>query len=115
MVFFKENKTLRPDQGPVGAMGLPLTPLLSLAVDRTIVPYGSLMWLDSTHPKTQQAMQQGMLAQDTGGAIRGRVRADYFWGTGAEAGELAGVTRQPLRLWLLWPKGLELPATANPT
>ena len=110
VVFFRENAVLNPEDGPVGALGVPLTGELSLAVDRSIVPYGSLLWMDSTHPVTGQALHQGALAQDTGGAIRGRVRADYFWGTGAQAGQAAGVTRQPLKLWLLWPKGASLPS-----
>lgn len=109
MVFFKENKVLNPNEGPVGALGIPLTEELSIAIDRTKIPYGSLMWLQSSNPATQENINHGVLAQDTGGAIRGRVRADYFWGTGHKAGELAGITRQPLQLWLLWPKNAELP------
>ena len=110
VVFFQENKVLDPSQGPIGALGVSLTPHLSLAVDQTLVPYGSLLWIASTHPETKTTIAQGMLAQDTGGAIRGRVRADYFWGTGKTAGELAGITRQPLELWLIWPKATPLPS-----
>ncbi|HEY1057530.1 MAG TPA: MltA domain-containing protein [Limnobacter sp.] len=113
VVFFAENTVLSPEQGPIGALGLPLTGEFSLAVDRSLVPYGALMWLDSTNPVNQKPMQHAALAQDTGGAIRGRVRADYFWGTGHAAGEAAGKTRQTLRLWLLWPKGVDLPKTGN--
>lgn len=109
MVFFEENKILNPQDGPVGALGVPLHAGLSIAIDRNRIPYGSLMWLQSPHPSNEQTIAQGALAQDTGGAIRGRVRADYFWGTGKQAGELAGVTRQPLQLWLLWPKDAKLP------
>ena len=109
VVFFKENKVLRPKEGPVGAMGVPLTGKLSLAVDREKIPYGSPIWIESTNPVTKAPIAHGMLAQDTGGAIRGRVRADYFWGTGDEAGEAAGLTRQPLKMWLIWPKGTPLP------
>lgn len=109
VVFFKENKVLSPKEGPVGAMGVPLTGGLSLAIDREKVPYGSPIWIESSNPVTNAAIAHGMLAQDTGGAIRGRVRADYFWGTGDEAGEAAGLTRQPLKMWLIWPKGTPLP------
>lgn len=113
VVFFKENKVLRPQEGPVGAMGVPLTAGLSLAIDREKVPYGSPIWIASTDPLTNKPMTQGTLAQDTGGAIRGRVRADYFWGTGAKAGEAAGLTRQPLKMWLIWPKGTPLPESGS--
>ena len=66
-------------------------------------------------PQTREAIHQGALAQDTGGAIRGRIRADYYWGTGNAAGEAAGLTKQPLRMWLIWPKGAVLPnAGAGP-
>lgn len=109
MVFFAENKVLNPQDGPVGALGVPLHGGVSIAIDRSRIPYGSMMWLQSTNPATNEPMEQGTLAQDTGGAIRGRVRADYFWGTGKEAGDLAGITRQPLKLWLLWPRDATLP------
>ncbi|HEX4878458.1 MAG TPA: MltA domain-containing protein [Limnobacter sp.] len=113
VVFFKENKILRPEDGPIGALGLPLTPKLSLAIDRQRVPYGSMLWIESTDPVNQQAIEQGTLAQDTGGAIRGRIRADYFWGTGEEAGHAAGLTRQPLKMWLIWPKSEPLPTQGS--
>lgn len=109
VVFFQENKVLRPEQGPLGGLGLPLKDKLSLAVDRTFVPYGTMLWIDSTDPITKQPLQQGMLAQDTGGAIRGRVRGDFYWGTGAQAGQAAGTTKQTLKMWMLWPKGVPLP------
>lgn len=109
VVFFRENKVLRPKEGPVGAMGVPLTAQLSLAIDREKVPYGSPVWIESSNPVTNAPIAQGTLAQDTGGAIRGRVRADYFWGTGEKAGEAAGLTRQPLKMWLIWPKDTPLP------
>lgn len=109
VVFFTENKALNPNDGPIGALGIPLTGELSLAVDRRRVPYGSMVWVDSTNPINGKPIQKGMLAQDTGGAITGRVRADFYWGTGKEAGQAAGLTRQPLKMWLIWPKGLALP------
>lgn len=104
IVFFTENTVIKPEQGPVGALGIPLTPKRSIAIDRSKIPYGSLLWLDSSNPQTNEPLHQGVLAQDTGGAIVGRVRADFFWGTGTQAGQLAGITRQPLKLWLFWPK-----------
>lgn len=113
VVFFKENKVLRPQEGPMGAMGVPLTGGLSLAIDREKVPYGSPLWIESSNPVNNAAIAHGMLAQDTGGAIRGRIRADYFWGTGDEAGEAAGLTRQPLKMWLIWPKGTPLPESGS--
>lgn len=105
VVFFQENPILKPEEGPVGALGIPLTGMLSIAVDRQRIGYGTPLWIKSTHPITGKPITQGGLAQDTGGAIRGRVRADYFWGTGPVAGEAAGLTRQPLQMWVLWPKG----------
>lgn len=113
VVFFKENKVLRPQEGPVGAMGVPLTGGLSLAIDRQKVPYGSPLWIESSNPVNNAALAHGMLAQDTGGAIRGRIRADYFWGTGDQAGEAAGLTRQPLKMWLIWPKDTPLPESGS--
>jgi membrane-bound lytic murein transglycosylase A len=109
VVFFQENTVLKPEQGPTGGLGVPLKGGLSLAVDRSRVPYGSMLWVDSTHPITQKPLQHGMLAQDTGGAIRGRVRGDYFWGTGYQAGQAAGTTKQNLSMWLIWPKESPLP------
>lgn len=113
VVFFEENKVLNANQGPVGALGLPLTGGMSLAVDRGLVPYGSMLWIDSLNPITRKPLQHGVLAQDTGGAIRGRVRADYFWGTGHEAGALAGLTKENLKMWLIWPKGAPLHDAGN--
>ena len=109
VVFFTENKKLNPNEGPVGALGLPLTPELSLAVDRKRIAYGSMIWVETTHPSTGQSIRKGMLAQDTGGAISGRVRGDFYWGSGRQAGQWAGLMRQPLKMWLLWPKGVPLP------
>ncbi len=103
-VFFRE---LGPKwHAPPGAMGLSLLPERSLAVDRRFVPLGVPVWLDSSWPMTDTPLRRLMLAMDTGGAIKGRVRADFFWGMGPEAGALAGRTRQPLRLWLLLPRGV---------
>ena len=81
---------------------MPLTPGRSIAVDRESIPYGTPVWLDSRGPQVN--LQRLVMAQDTGSAITGAVRADYFAGWGPEAGELAGRLRQPLRLWVLWPR-----------
>lgn len=104
VVFFRETPLKEFDAmfGPPGAQGVPLTPGRSIAVDPQSIPYGTPVWLASEGP--QLTLQKLVLAQDTGSAIVGAVRADYFVGWGAQAGELAGRLKQPLRLWVLWPK-----------
>lgn len=103
-VFFREEPLPELDAafGPRGAQGVPLTPGRSIAVDRDSIPYGTPVWLASPGPLLN--LQRLVLAQDTGSAIVGAVRADYFVGWGAEAGEQAGRVKQPLRLWVLWPR-----------
>ncbi len=101
-VFFREEPLLDPDEGPRGAQGVALTPGRSIAVDPLSIPYGTPVWLSSTGPQIN--LQKLVLAQDTGSAIVGAVRADYFAGWGAQAGELAGRLKQRLQLWVLWPK-----------
>jgi membrane-bound lytic murein transglycosylase A len=103
-VFFREEPLSELDAafGPRGAQGVPLTPGRSIAVDKDSIPYGTPVWLASTGPLL--TLRRLVLAQDTGGAIVGAVRADYFTGWGPEAGEVAGRLKQPLRLWVLWPK-----------
>ncbi|WP_332687892.1 MltA domain-containing protein [Devosia sp.] len=103
-VFFREEALSELDAafGPRGAQGVPLTPGRSIAVDRDSIPYGTPVWLASSGPLVN--LQKLVLAQDTGSAIVGAVRADYFAGTGGEAGDMAGRLKQPLRLWVLWPK-----------
>jgi membrane-bound lytic murein transglycosylase A len=81
---------------------VPLTPGRSIAVDKDSIPYGTPVWLASTGPGLD--LRRLVVAQDTGSAIVGAVRADYFTGWGPEAGELAGRLKQPLRLWVLWPR-----------
>ncbi|MDP3761289.1 MAG: MltA domain-containing protein [Ramlibacter sp.] len=104
VVFFREEPMSELDAafGPRGAQGVPLTPGRSIAVDKESIPYGTPVWLASTGPVT--SLQRLVLAQDTGSAIVGAVRADFFTGWGPEAGELAGRLKQPLRLWVLWPR-----------
>jgi membrane-bound lytic murein transglycosylase A len=110
VVFFREEPLPDPNVGPRGAMGVPLTPGRSIAVDPKSVPYGTPVWLDSTEPLSSTALQRLVMAQDTGSAITGAVRADYFWGWANGAEAQAGRMKQPLRLWVLWPKGLATPA-----
>jgi membrane-bound lytic murein transglycosylase A len=104
VVFFREEALPDPNLGPRGAAGVPLTPGRSVAVDPQSVPYGSLLWISTTEPLSSKPLQRLVLAQDTGSAITGAVRADYFWGWGAEAESQAGRMKQPLRWWVLWPK-----------
>lgn len=112
-VFFTEEKLADPTEGPKGAQGVPLTPGRSVAVDPASVPLGTPVFLDTTYPATDRPLRRLVVAQDTGGAIRGAVRADFFWGFGHEAGDQAGRMRQQLRMWMLWPKGAALPVTAG--
>jgi membrane-bound lytic murein transglycosylase A len=101
-VFFKEEAMGDDSIGPRGAQGLPLTAGRSIAVDPQSVSYGTPLWLVSPGPT--QSLQRLVVAQDTGSAIVGAVRADLYMGTGVVAGELAGRMKQPLRLWALLPR-----------
>jgi membrane-bound lytic murein transglycosylase A len=106
-VFFRElpSQNADPNLGPPGAMGVPLTPRRSIAIDPRFIPLGAPVYLATTWPLSDQPLSRMVFAQDTGGAIRGAVRADFFWGFGPEAGALAGRMRQQGRMWLLWPRG----------
>src|SRR5574341_1620416 len=106
-VFFRE---LTAREGPIGALSVPLQAEYSLAVDRRFVPLGAPVFLATTSPLSDQPLERLMAAHDTGGAIRGVVRADFFWGTGPDAGAQAGRMRQQGRMWLLWPTGEPLPS-----
>jgi membrane-bound lytic murein transglycosylase A len=106
-VFFRELAVT--GEGPPGALGVPLSAEYSLAVDRRFVPLGAPVYLASTYPLSEERLERMMAAQDTGGAIRGVVRADFYWGTGPEAGMMAGRMRQQGRMWLMWPRGEPLP------
>ncbi|VCU70979.1 Membrane-bound lytic murein transglycosylase A precursor [Pigmentiphaga humi] len=114
VVFFREEAVADASEGPKGALGLPLTPLRSIAVDPSIVPLGSLAYLATTRPNTRQPMNLAVLAQDTGTAIKGPARVDLFWGFGDEAGDMAGRMKQESRLWVLWPKGEGVPIGSPP-
>jgi peptidoglycan lytic transglycosylase A len=106
-VFFRELPALAAGAGPVGALGVPLTPQRSVAVDPRYVPLGAPLFLSTTWPSSDLPLNRLVLAQDTGGAIRGPVRADFFWGFGADAGALAGRMRQQGRMWVLLPKDVK--------
>ena len=113
-VFFRElPETVTPPSGagvgPPGAMGVPLTPERSIAVDPRHVPLGAPVHIATTWPNSDKPLQRLMLAQDTGGAIRGAVRADFFWGASDKAAIEAGRMQQSLRMWVLLPKGYSAP------
>ncbi len=106
-VFFERIDGLEPEAGPIGGAGLSLTPHRSIAVDRSIWSYGLPFWLETELPMTLQSAERVarlMIAQDTGSAILGAARADYFMGTGAEAGRRAGLVRQSASFTVLLPK-----------
>jgi membrane-bound lytic murein transglycosylase A len=104
-VFFRELPLGDPKAGPVGALGVALTPGYSLAADTRYVPLGSPVLLATTEPASGAALTRPMFVQDTGGAIRGPLRFDFFWGYGAEAGGRAGRQRTEGSAWVLVPKG----------
>ena len=102
-VFFRELPATA--NGPPGSLGVPLTAQRSIAVDQRFVPLGAPVFIATTWPNTSRPLNRLMLAQDTGGAIRGAVRADFFWGYGEAAGREAGRMKQRLRMWVLLPLG----------
>ncbi len=107
-VFFKEEKIVDPGKGPRGALGVPLTAQRSIAIDPQFISLGAPVFVSTTRPNSDLPLRQLMMAQDTGGAIRNPVRADFFWGFGDEAGELAGKMKQAGQMWLLIPKVLSV-------
>jgi membrane-bound lytic murein transglycosylase A len=111
VVFFKEAPVDDPGAGPKGSQGIPLTPGRSIAVDPGCVPLGAPVFLSTTLPDSGTQLQRLVVAQDTGGAISGAPRADFFFGTGTQAGELAGKMRQSGSMWLLWPRTAALPSS----
>lgn len=106
-VFFRELPLNDPANGPVGALGVPLVPGRSIAVDPRYVPLGAPVFLATTFPASNAPLNRLVIAQDTGGAIRNPVRADFFWGFGAEAGVQAGQMRQQGKMWVLLPKNFK--------
>ena len=109
-VFFRELPVGLP--GPLGALGVPITAERSVAVDPRYIPLGAPVFLATTYPNSSTPLNRLMLAQDTGGAIKGGVRADFYWGAGDIAGQRAGAMKQPGKIWVLLPKGF-LPTPAN--
>ena len=103
-IFFKEERLPDPSIGPKGALGVPLTPARSVAIDPQFLPLGAPVWLATTRAGSEVPLQRLMMGQDTGGAIRGAVRADFFYGFGNEAAESAGRMKQRGQLWVLLPK-----------
>jgi peptidoglycan lytic transglycosylase A len=118
-VFFREVATPAPGtleaaiDGPIGTLGVPLAAGRTVAVDTRSIPLGAPVFLATTFPLSTKPLNRLVLAQDTGGAIRGAVRADFFWGFGEEAGREAGRMKQEGRMWLLWPKGAAAPGSAS--
>lgn len=112
-VFFRKLETASAE-GPLGSLGVPLTPGRSIATDRSRIPHGALMYLDGIDPLHRKPLRKAVVSQDTGGAIIGTVRADVFWGAGDEAERRAGLMRENGQLWLLWPADTAPPASAVP-
>lgn len=110
VVFFKEEIIKDPSEGPKGAYGIPLVARRSIAVDPTFVPLGSPVFLSTTMPASNEPLNRLVFAQDTGTAIRGAARADFFWGFGDQAGALAGRMKQKTQMWVLWPKEAGAPS-----
>jgi membrane-bound lytic murein transglycosylase A len=113
VVFFREEEITDPELGPRGALGVPLTAGRSVAIDARLLPLGAPLFLATTHPVSGEPLRRLVVGQDTGGAIRGAIRADLFFGLGSDAGEQAGRMRSDGKLWLLWPKGLAPPVDGN--
>lgn len=109
-VFFQELD----GEGPLGGENIALTPLRSLAIDRSLLPYGMPLWVDIAPPmEGEHGLQRLMIAQDTGGAIRGPVRGDVFWGYGERAEIIAGHMKSNGRYWALLPKSLDARSVEN--
>lgn len=112
-VFFREERLPDPSIGPKGALGVPLTPQRSVAIDASLLPLGAPIFLSTTQANSDIPLQRLVMAQDTGGAIRGAIRVDYFFGFGTEASENAGRMKQRGNVWVLLPKPLPARAGAS--
>lgn len=110
MVFFREERISDSIAGPKGAYSIPLVAQRTVAVDPEYVPLGSPLYLATTYPSSNAPLEKVVFAQDTGGAIKGAARVDFFWGSGDEAGEQAGRMKQDTQLWVLWPVGMGEPS-----
>ncbi|MFD2365629.1 murein transglycosylase A [Pseudoduganella sp. GCM10020061] len=104
-IFFREERIADPSVGPKGALNVPLTPARSVAIDPSFLPLGAPIYLATTEAGSDVPMRRLVMGQDTGGAIRGEVRADFFYGFGPEAADKAGRMKQPGTVWVLLPKG----------
>ena len=93
--------------GPIGAFGIPLTPMRSLAIDPKFIPYGAPVWLETRGPD-QEKINRLVVALDTGAAIKGPVRGDYFWGKGENAFYKAGRMKSKGRYFIFLPKNTKL-------
>lgn len=101
-VFFRELPAGLP--GPLGALGVPILAERTVAVDPKFIPLGAPVFLSTTEPNSTKPLKRMMMAQDTGGAIKGGVRADFFWGAGPDAGTKAGAMKQSGKIWVFLPK-----------
>ena len=106
-VFFRELPQGLP--GPIGALGVPITSERSVAIDRRFIPLGAPIFLSTTEPNSNVSLNKFMIAQDTGGAINGGVRADFYWGQGNKAGAKAGKMKQSGEMWVMLPKAYSFP------
>lgn len=106
-VFFRKLPNDLP--GPIGALGVSIEAERSVAIDPKFIPLGAPVFLSTTQPNTSEPLERLMVAQDTGGAIRGGVRADFYWGSGDEAGRKAGSMKQQGKIWTLLPRDYALP------
>ena len=104
-VFFRELPAGLP--GPIGALGVPIAAERSVAIDPKFIPLGAPVFLSTTQPNSTKPLKRLVLAQDTGGAIKGGVRADFFWGAGFDAGAKAGAMKQQGKIWVMLPKGYQ--------
>ena len=106
-VFFRKLPNDLP--GPIGALGVSIEAERSVAIDPKFIPLGAPVFLSTTQPNTSEPLERLMVAQDTGGAIRGGVRADFYWGSGDEAGRKAGSMKQQGKIWILLPRDYVFP------
>ena len=106
-VFFRELPQGLP--GPIGALGVPISSGRSVAIDRKFIPLGAPIFLTTTEPNSNISLNKFMIAQDTGGAINGGVRADFYWGQGKSAGTKAGSMKQSGEIWVMLPKTFSFP------
>ncbi|MFL6579152.1 MAG: murein transglycosylase A [Burkholderiales bacterium] len=111
-VFFREMPGSAA--GPTGAQGVPLTPGRSIAVDPQTTPLGAPVFLATTAPLTMRPLNRLVIAQDAGTAIKGPVRADFFWGFGDDASQSAGRMRQAGTMWILYPRGSQPKEVSRP-